>query len=134
MTLDEIEEEYGKTLDKLTDLKQKKVKLESEKILGSLIKGSYYKVHLTECDILYFEFTENNVKIVDMAGTVGYDGWNCISISSGIHIHSTRASYESGVFDNKYISLKLQPEFEEVKKSDFLEIRDRIIKNLQEIK
>lgn len=127
MTLEEIEKDYGETLDKLTSLAEQKVKLQSELVLGSLEEGKYYFADIGMCTNLYFKYTKDTVHIQDMKGTVGYNGWNSILFSRCFEVTLTRTSSKHCVCFNKYISLQTRIKFEEITEELFNEVRQRII-------
>lgn len=105
-TIKSVEEELEKTHEKLEVLREQKAKLETEELLKDFEEGEYYRLEdRGGCLSYYFKYSESNLHVQDMTGTVGYTGENDVIISHGLKVFTTRTQYQAGFFHSLYLHL-----------------------------
>ena len=101
-----VEEELEKTQEKLEALREQKAKLEAENLLKDFEEGEYYRLEDRDgCLSYYFKYSESNLHVQDMTGTVRYTGENDVIISHGLKVFATRTQYQVGFFHSLYLPL-----------------------------
>lgn len=132
MKLEEVNNKISALEAEISELKETKRSLEEEKALGSFEENKFYRLHYS-CESIYFKYTKDNLYVLDMEGTVGYTGNNCVFIKEGIKTFITRATYETGIFSSLYIPLPKfgQYAIEEIDKDDFVTEYENIQTDVQ---
>lgn len=127
-----IDAQIEKAYKTVRELENKKAKYQRGVVFKNFKKNCYYCASYN-CESIYFIYNEDNVKVQEMSGTVGYTGENDVLIKSGFWERLTRVHYDAGVFHNKYLHLSEFSKYQvqEIDLNEFNEQGNNIIKSVQ---
>lgn len=119
MTLEEIDKEIKEHEKEIYNLRRDKEKIIEQQYLNVLKEGSYYEMHINECDIIWFKYTKDAIWYT-------YDDKKPV-IKYCLKMHLTRASMWFGWADNIYLEKYDFSDAEEITEEAFKEeLKDAI--------